>query len=286
MGMGVSSVLQPSVPKGVRVGFYRLNPPLIKRSGITGWALNFAIGCLHGCIFCYVDAYHKAFPRAGLEALVSERWGYYFAVPVNIWEAIVKTRWHRWAGEEVFMSSTHDPYLPQLAVWARRILERALPAGVNLVVHTRSVLVSRDLDLMERFKDNVKLYTSIATMNKEFYRLIEPRAPPPQARVKVLAKASRRGIKTGASISPIFPPNKFNPDVYRDLLEIAKALAEAGVEIIYGESLHPRGRNMEYIAEVLGFKVNIKGWDVVAEKLFYKALEEYGLKGEWIPERH
>mgnify|MGYP001770621486 CR=1 FL=1 len=273
------------VPPGVRVGYYRISPPLIKRSGITGWAINFAVGCTHGCVFCYADAYNKFFPRRGLEDLVSGKWGYYFAIPINLEEAIVKTKWHRWAGEEVFMSSMHDPYLPQLAQWARVILEKALKAGVRVVVHTRSVLAIRDLDLMERFSGNVRLHTSIATMNNIFSKLIEPRAPPPQARVRMLAKASSRGVKVGASISPIFPPNRYNPDVYTDLLNIVRALAEARVDIVYGESLHVRGRNMEYIAETLGFKVDIRGWDEQAEKLFYKALDEYGLKGEWIPER-
>ena len=221
-----------------------------------------------------------------MEDLVRNRWGYYFAVPVNIEEAIVKTRWRKWAGLEVFMSSMHDPYLPQLAPWARRILEKALPAGVKVIVHTRSVLALRDLDLLERYADNVRLHTSIATANTLFSKLIEPRVPPPQVRISMVAKAKSRGLKTGASISPVFPPNRYNPDVYRDLLEIARALAEAGVDIVYGESLHPRGENMRYIEEALGFKVDVRNWDYIAEKLFYKALNEYGLKGEWIAERY
>jgi DNA repair photolyase len=274
------------VPAGVKVGCYRVKPPLIKRSGITGWAVNFAVGCTHGCIFCYADYYNKAFPRRGLEELVEERWGYYFATPVNLGEAIAGTKWHRWAGVEVFMSSMHDPYLPQLAVWARRILERALPAGVKVIVHTRSVLVARDLDLLARHSGNVRLHMSIATMNTLLSKLIEPRVPPPHIRIKVLGEARAKGIRTGVSISPVFPPNKYNPDVYRDLLEIAKALAEAGVEVVYGESLHPRGDNMRYIEETLGFKVDIRNWDYQAEKLFHKALDEYGLKGEWIEERY
>ncbi len=277
---------KPSVPEGVKTRCFRIKPPLVKRSGITGWAINFAVGCTHGCIFCYADYYNKMFPRRGLEDLVRERWGYYLAIPMNMGEAIAQTRWRRWAGLEVFMSSMHDPYLPQLATWARRILEKALPAGVKVIVHTRSVLVARDLDLLERYSDNVRLHMSIATMNTLFSKLIEPRVPPPHVRVRVLKEAKLRGVKTGASISPVFPPNKYNPDVYRDIVEIARALAEAGVEIVYGESLHPRGENMRYIEETLGFKVNIRGWDYQAEKLFYKALDEYGLKGEWIAERH
>jgi hypothetical protein len=53
-----------------------------------------------------------------------------------------------------------------------------------------------------------------------------------------------------------------------------------------GRGSHPRGDNMRYIEETLGFKVDVRNWDYQAEKLFYKALDEYGLKGEWIEERY
>ena len=63
-------------PPEVRVDSYRISYPLIKPSRLTsksrggvgkelsnGWALNFAVGCTHGCIFCYVDSIHKRFGR-------------------------------------------------------------------------------------------------------------------------------------------------------------------------------------------------------------------------------
>ncbi|GBF09961.1 conserved hypothetical protein [Aeropyrum pernix] len=91
-------------------------------------------------------------------------------------------------------------------------------------------------------------------------------------------------MSTGASISPILPPNKYNPDVYKDLLAVAGALAEAGVEVVYGESLHKRGDNVMRLSSLLGEGLNLRGWDRYAEKLFYRAIGEYGLRGVWIPE--
>ncbi|MEB3773921.1 MAG: radical SAM protein [Desulfurococcales archaeon] len=269
------------IPRGVVVARYKIRPPLVKRSGITGWAINYAVGCTHACPFCYVDSIHRRYPRRGLEDLIAgNRWGQYLAIPSNLWEAIRQTPWWRWRGRDVFMSSSHDPYMPPLAVWARRILERALPAGINVILHTRSILYKRDLDLLERYKDNLRIHASIATLSR-LYKVLEPRAPPPRVRIKVLKEAGARGIRVGASVSPILPPNRFNRDVYEDLLEIAGLLAEAGVYIVYGEPLHPRGLNLELLREVLG-DLRLRGWDRVAEKLFTQAMEEYGLNAVWL----
>ncbi len=33
------------------------------------------------------------------------------AMPANLREAVERTPWERWRGEEVLLSATHDPYL-------------------------------------------------------------------------------------------------------------------------------------------------------------------------------
>ncbi len=272
----------PKVPEGVEQGLYRISPPLIKKSPSGGfWAVNFAVGCLHACPFCYADYFNKEYPRRGLEGLVSREWGTYFAAPRNIGEAIDKTPWHRWRGVEVFMSTMHDPYLPQVAWIARRILKRALPSGVRLRILTRSTLILRDLDILSAYPHRVMIGVSIATMEPGLYRLIEPRAPPPHKRLLVLGEAASRGIPTWASVAPILPPNPLRPDPYKDLLEIARALSNLRVAEVHGESLHPRGDNLRLLAKRLGAPINIKGWDARAERIFYKAMEEYGLKAQW-----
>jgi len=155
-----------TVPSEVLEGRYRCSPPLIRPSKLTskanggvgknlseGWNLNFAIGCSHGCPFCYVDAIHKRWGEGRFGDLVLRKWGDYLLVPENLEEAIDATRWERWRGKEAMMSSTHDPYLPRLAGAAREILQHALPAGVRLCIQTRSCLVLRDLPLLQEFRD-------------------------------------------------------------------------------------------------------------------------------------
>lgn len=285
-------------PRGVMEGSYRCTVPLIRPSKLTtkarggvgknlseGWNLNFAVGCTHACPFCYVDPIHKRFGQARYGSLVREKWGDYFLVPGNLDEAIEDTRWDRWRGKEVMMSSTHDPYLPKLAAAARSILEHALPAGVRLCIQTRSFLVTKDLDYIAEYPELVRLQVSIATLNRELARLIEPRVPPPEARIEVLRRAKERGIRIGVILAPIMPGVHVRPDVRKDLSAMALALVGLRPDHIYGESMHVRGENVRLVEEKIQQEMPPSdGFDRRCARWFQEELSAVGLHGTWWPE--
>jgi DNA repair photolyase len=283
-----------SLPPGVVGGTYKLASPLVKRSKLTysskggvgkelsdGWVINFAIGCTFGCRFCYVDAIHKKFSFVRAGNLVYNDWGYYFSLPENLDGLIEQTPWEKWKGQEIMLSSTHDPYLPHLNGWARKILEAALPHGVKFCVQTRSPLVERDFELMRHYRKQVRLQVSIATMNEMLSRLIEPRVVAPKRRMQVLKKAKDIGLRTGIIVAPVFPPTVQRPDVNKDLEMIADCLSEIKPDFIYGESLHVRGINIAYIEKAVGQKLDLDGFDRKAEEMFSNSLRDKGLKGRW-----
>ena len=286
-----------SVPAGVAEGTYRATIPLIRPSKLTskerggvgkelseGWCINFAVGCTHACPFCYVDAIHKRFGKRYGD-LTRMKWGDYFLVPSNLDEAIERTPWGRWAGKEVMMSSTHDPYLPKLAPHARGILERALPAGVRFCIQTRSLLVRRDFNLLTEYPEQVRLQISIATLSRELSRRIEPRVPPPERRLEVLAQAKEAGLKVGVIIAPAFPACAPRPDIREDIQSIAAALARIRPDHIYGESLHVRGENVRLVQDAIGERLRLtNGFDKGVARLFREELARAGLKGIWWPE--
>ena len=288
---------QIRVPTGVVGGIYQASIPLIRRSRLTskenggvgkqlsdGWCLNFAVGCTHACPFCYVDEIHKRFGRSRYGEAVLEKWGDYLLVPTNLDEAIERTPWTKWAGVEVMMSSTHDPYLPKLASAARRIVEHALPAGVRVCLQTRSFLVTKDLELLARYPHQVRLQVSIATMSDDFARRIEPRVPRPKVRIEVLRRAKEAGLDVGVILAPIFPPTSIREDVIEDLRQMANALAEIQPDHVYGESVHVRGRNLQLLEESLGEKVHITpGFDKGISRIFHEELRRVGLRGKWWP---
>ena len=250
-----------------------------------GWALNFAIGCTHACRFCYVDSIHKRYGQKRAGSIVNRPWGNYFLIPSNIEQAIRDTNWSKWEGVEVMMSSTHDPYLPQLFPVTRKIFETALPAGVKLCIQTRSPLVLKDLSLLSKYNDQVRLQVSIATMDRKFAAVIEPRVAPPESRLKVLAEAAEHDIDTGVILAPIFPPVSLRSNVRKDMESLVNEIAKVAPNHIFGESLHTRGSNMSEIEIAIGEKVEIGTFDSVAEEIFHSELKKCGLKGRWWKER-
>jgi DNA repair photolyase len=178
----------------------------------------------------------------------------------------------------------HDPYLPQVADGARKILEAALSKGVKFCIQTRSPLVARDIPILKKYKRQVRLQVSIATLDKEFSRLIEPRVAMPESRLKLLKQAKEAGLKVGVIIAPLFPPVPQRPDWKSDLEEIFRELAIIEPDFIYGESLHVRGMNLVYLKEVLGITIGNKelsklDWE--AGKLFRELIRRYRLRGTW-----
>ena len=286
------------LPPNVASGSYILKPPLIKKSRLTsvdrggvgkelsdGYVINFSIGCMFGCNFCYVPAIQRAYDRRVGTLTVDNDWGYYFAVPKNLAEVIEVTHWTNWKGKEVMLSSTHDAYLPQLYKWTRKILERALPAGVKFCIQTRSPLVEQDFSYMEAFRDQIRLQVSVATLNNALSRMIEPRVVPPMRRLEILKHAKEHTLETGIIIAPVFPRVKLRPDLESDLDQIATVLSEIRPDHIYGESLHKRGTNFTYIEKAIGEKVVIDGLDKEAETLFHSALGAHNLIGRWWVEK-
>ena len=233
---------------------------------------------------CYVDSINKRWGAGRFGEIVLQRWGDYLLIPENLDEAIERTPWHRWRGKEVMMSSTHDPYLPKLALAARKVLEHALPAGVRLCIQTRSMLVLRDLPLLQEYRDQVRLQVSIATSNREFARLIEPRVPPPERRFEVLLKAKEAGLHVGVILAPIFPPVAMRPDFRGDLEAMAAELEGIRPDHVYGESFHVRGSNRQLVGAAIGEEVKPDGFDSLAAFHFRRALRRHRLSGTWWPE--
>jgi DNA repair photolyase len=284
----------------VSYGYYEIKPPLIRPSALTanksgkelsdGYALNYAIGCTHACRFCYVDSIHKRFAKSRLMKernntnadTIDRPWGMYMLIPTkeSFWYALMNTEWYRWKDKEVMLSSTHDPYLPELYDYTRKILETSLPYGVRYCIQTRSLLVRKDFDLLLRYKEQIRLQYSIMTLKPTLYRLLEPRVPSPYARLNVLKEASALGLKVGVIIAPIFPIEGWREDLEMLFKELATTIPNITV---YGEILHRRGSNLRYVKE-LGISItseDLEDFDRQVGSHFEALLAKYNLEGRY-----
>ncbi len=264
---------------------------LVRRSALSaggsgkdlsdGWTINFAIGCAHGCIFCYVDriwrlhAANKLSPLYGAEL---GEWGRYLHIPGDLEEQIRRTPWQKWSGRRILMSSTHDPYLPELYFphkWPRRILEAALPHGVKFTILTRSTLPTQDFDLYVKYRQQIVLMSSVPTLDDAFAKMTEPRAPPPSARLAMLRKAKELGIPIGVVVAPII----VRPGWREDLERLFRTFAELEPDVVFGESLHPRGLNLARL-KAAGVEARVgPAADREVGRAFEELLQKYGLRG-------
>jgi DNA repair photolyase len=106
-------------------------------------------------------------------------------------------------------------------------------------VLTKSSLVLRDLDLLERMKDRVDVGFTITTFNQNAQPIFEPHASRVNDRIKALLRLSEAGIDTWVFIAPILPYV-----TEEDLKLGLERLAEAGVKRLMVDRYNARGMIM------------------------------------------
>ena len=105
----------------------------------------------------------------------------------------------------ISMSNSSDPYPPMEAKFklTRACLELFLREGCQVQVITKSDLVTRDIDLLSKMRCMVSF--TITTLKRNLSQKLEPRAPPPERRLKAMKKLSSAGVPVSLRLDPIIP---------------------------------------------------------------------------------
>lgn len=175
---------------------------------LTGYShtLNPYAGCAYACSYCYVRRMPVALFRGS-------EWGEWVDVKTNAVERykreLVSAK--KKGAVRIFMSSSTDPY--QAAEYKERITRKLLEAMADdppdfLFVQTRSPLVERDIDVLLRLRDRVRVSMTIETDLKEVRREMTPYAPPIAARLNALRRLTEAGLTTQAAVSPVLPSSE------------------------------------------------------------------------------
>jgi len=135
---------------------------------------------------------------------------------------------------------------------SRKMLEVCLNLEFPVFILEKSVLILRDIDLIEKI--NKKSWTCVAfsiitTKDDEVRKLFEPRAPPVSSRFKALKEFSSRGILSGVAFIPILP---FVYDDDSNLEAVVKATAEHGGKFVLAGGLTLASPQKEWYYSVLG----------------------------------
>jgi DNA repair photolyase len=190
------------------------------------YSFNPYVGCYHGCAFCYV-------PRL----MQTERatWGSSVTVKRNA-PSVLAREVRKLPRGLVMISTATDPY--QFVEGKYRItrhsLEVLLRSQWPVSVLSRSPLMARDLDLFSRF-ETIEVGMSVPTLDDRARALLEPWAPPIEARMRCLQTLAEAGLKTFVSFAPAYPPTgDETPEA------IAAEFAARGVGEVFTRTLDAR----------------------------------------------
>lgn len=185
------------------------------------WSANPYRGCVHACAYCYARPTHE-YLDLGTGSDFDTKIVVKPAAPALLREAFDKPSW---AGELVMFSGVTDCYQPLEAERAltRGCLEVCLEYRNPVAVISKSALVERDIDLFAALarEAGFHLSVSVAFGDDELARVIEPWAPSPSRRFKVIERMAAAGVPVGVMCAPVIPG--LNDDQMVSVLERAHA---------------------------------------------------------------
>jgi DNA repair photolyase len=237
---------------------------------LSSFAFNPAMGCGHGCQFCYVVEILRWQQALLVERGVGDtgaQWGEFLFV--RPWDE-QKFRASLKKAEDtpleslnpdghraVMFSTTTDAYqivhhrdparqreLQQaLSGMVRRALEIILESStLNVRILTRSPLAEKDFDLYQRFGNRLLFGMSLPTLNNKLARIYEPNAPAPTQRLRTLQKAKAAGLNVFVAVAPTYPECD-----EEDLRATLSAVAALNPLTIFHEPINIRADNVERI---------------------------------------
>jgi len=162
-------------------------------------------GCEHGCIYCYArptHAYLDLSPGLDFETKL-------FAKPNSA--ALLRAELAKpgYRCDPIAMGTNTDPYQPIEREWkiTRSVLEVLAQCEHPLTITTKGALIERDIDLLAPMaaKGLVRVSISIAMLDRELARKVDPRAPTPQRRLALIKSLAEAGVPVGVNVAPVIP---------------------------------------------------------------------------------
>lgn len=189
------------------------------------YSLNPYRGCYHACAYCYARPTHQ-YLDFGAGTDFDRR----LVVKPNAPD-LLRREFERkaWKGDVVVFSGVTDCYQPLEQQWrlTRRCLEVCVEYRNPVGIITKGTLVERDIDL---FSDLIRLAHCTVTISVPFFdshtaRCIEPNAPSPARRIRIIKALAEAGVPVGVNVAPIIPGLNDH-----EIPRILKAARDAGAQ--------------------------------------------------------
>ncbi len=201
------------------------------------WTVNPYRGCSHACVYCFARRSH-----AYLDLDTGIGFDTQIVVKTNADRLLRRELASpRWNGRHIAMGTNVDCY--QRAEGRYRLMPGILAALRDFAnpfsILTKGTLILRDLDLIRsaRAVAEVGISVSVAFLDEELWRAVEPGAPAPERRLDVVRTLTEHGIGCGVLMAPVIPFLSDGPDQLRATV---RAIAAAGATSVTPLALHLR----------------------------------------------
>ena len=211
---------------------------------LTSHTMNIYRGCSHGCIYCdsRSKCYHFTHEFEDIEVKQN--------APELLEETLRKKRRRCMIGT----GSMCDPYIPlekELGLM-RRCLEIIEHHNFGVAPQTKSDLILRDLDILDRINQKAKtvVQMTLTTADDSLCRILEPGVCPTSRRFEVLCECHDRNIPTVVWLSPFLPYINDTKENIESLLDYC-IRAKVHAIICFGIGVTMREGNREYFYAAL-----------------------------------
>ncbi len=162
-------------------------------------------GCEHGCIYCFARPSHAFLnlsPGLDFETKLIARPGIAAVLEREL-------RAKSYAPQVIAIGTNTDPYQPIEAEHRvmREVLQVLRAFAHPVAITTKGTLIERDIDILAPMAAAglCRVGISMTTLDPDLSRRMEPRAPAPLRRLRVIERLAQAGIPVRVMVAPVVP---------------------------------------------------------------------------------
>lgn len=213
------------------------------------YTVNAYRGCSHACRYCFARPTHEYLDFDSGNDFDRE-----LVVKTNVAEVLRRELFRRsWTRDAVALGTNTDPYQRAEGRYALMpgIIAALADSGTPFSILTKGTLLRRDLPLIvdAGARVGVSVAVSLAMLDPDLHRSVEPGTPTPDARLELISAIAAAGLDCHVMVAPVLP---YLTDSQAHLEALLSRIAAAGATGVTVFGLHLRGATRGWFLAWLG----------------------------------
>jgi DNA repair photolyase len=213
------------------------------------YTVNAYRGCSHACRYCFARPTHEYLDFDSGNDFDRE-----LVVKTNVAEVLRRELFRRsWTRDAVALGTNTDPYQRAEGRYTLMpgIIAALADSGTPFSILTKGTLLRRDLPLIvdAGSRVGVSVAVSLAMLDPELHRSVEPGTPTPAARLDLISAIAQAGLGCHVMVAPVLP---YLTDSEEHLAALLSRIAAAGATGVTVFGLHLRGATRGWFLAWLG----------------------------------